>query len=247
MIAASAEQSVARVISGMRPSGAQPSPRSDATMIRVSGSEAPITVAIADDHAVVREGLRMIINAQPDIEVVGEASDAAGARELLTTRAPDVLLLDINLGNESGLTALPDLRATRPETSIVILTMQNDPLYARRALDAGAAGYVVKESAAQELVRAIRTVAGGGTYLEPSLGAALVRGVIEGNEEALSEREQQVLALIGLGHTNAEIAQQLFISVRTVESHRARIQEKLGISGRAQLIRYAVDHGLVDR
>ena len=216
-------------------------------MIRVSGSEAPITVAIADDHAVVREGLRMIINAQPDIEVVGEASDAAGARELLTTRAPDVLLLDINLGNESGLTALPDLRATRPETSIVILTMQNDPLYARRALDAGAAGYVVKESAAQELVRAIRTVAGGGTYLEPSLGAALVRGVIEGNEEALSEREQQVLALIGLGHTNAEIAQQLFISVRTVESHRARIQEKLGISGRAQLIRYAVDHGLVDR
>jgi two-component system, NarL family, response regulator NreC len=215
----------------------------------VSGRDvnSPITVAIADDHAVVREGLRMIISAQPDIEVVAEAGDVAGTQAILVEDSPDVLLLDINLGSESGLRALRALQAAGPATAIVILTMQKDPLYAREALDAGAAGYVVKESAAHELVRAIRTAAAGGTYLEPELGAALVRRKLETPDEPLTDRERQVLSLIGLGHTNAAIAEQLFLSVRTVESHRARIQEKLGISGRAQLIRYALDNGLIDR
>jgi two-component system response regulator NreC len=215
----------------------------------VSGRDAsePITVAIADDHAVVREGLRMIISAQPDIEVVAEAGDVAGTQAMLAEHAPDVLLLDINLRSESGLRALGALQAAGPATAIVILTMQKDPLYAREALDAGAAGYVLKESAANELVRAIRTAAAGGAYLEPELGAALASRKLEAPDEPLTERERQVLSLIALGHTNAEIAKQLFLSVRTVESHRARILEKLGVSGRAQLIRYALDNGLIQR
>jgi two-component system response regulator NreC len=206
---------------------------------------AHVTVAIADDHAVVRDGLRMIIEAQPDIDVVGETGDLAGARALLAEQRPDVLLLDINLGSESGLLAVGELRAAHPRTAIVILTMHKDPPSARRALEDGAAGYVLKDSAASELVRAIRATAGGGTYLEPALGAALLRHAEE--EDPLTEREHQVLRLIALGHTNAEISQQLFLSVRTVESHRARIQDKLGVSGRAKLIQYALEHGLLER
>jgi len=208
---------------------------------------APVTVVLADDHAIVRDGLRMIIDAQPDIRVIAEAADLAGVRALLEETQPDVLLLDINLGRDSGLLAVRDLRASHPETAIVILTMQKDPPYARRALEDGASGYVLKESAASELVRAIRAAAAGGTYLEPALGAALLRQAEEDERDPLSERERQVLRLIARGHTNAEISQQLFLSVRTVESHRARIQDKLGISGRASLIQYALEHGLLER
>lgn len=206
-----------------------------------------ITVAIADDHAIVRDGLRLILRAQDDIEVVGEAKDIAGAMALLETERPDVLLLDINLGSESGLDALPRFRALRPETAILVLTMQKEPLHARHALDEGAAGYVLKDSAAQELVRAIRAVASGGTYLEPSLGAELLRRRARQDTEPLTPREREVVGLLALGHTNAEIAQSLFLSVRTVESHRARIQEKLGLSSRSEVVRYAIEQGLVDR
>lgn len=204
-------------------------------------------MAIADDHAIVREGLNLILGAVPGIEVVGEASDVAGALELVESLQPDVLLLDINLGTESGLEALPQFREARRETAVLILTMQKAPLHAQHALAEGAAGYVLKESAGQELVRAIRTVAAGETYLEPALGAELVRSRATGESEPLSRRERQVLTLLALGQTNAEIAAELVLSVRTVESHRARIQEKLGVSARSELVRYALDHGLVDR
>src|SRR3954447_10678960 len=210
-----------------------------------AGSAAAITVVIADNHVLVREGLGLIINAQPDIDVIGEAGNIAELTELLASEHPNVLLLDLNLGDESGLVVLPGLRESHPDTAVVILTMQKDPAYARRALEAGAAGYVLKEAAAQDLVRAIRAAAEGGTYLEPGLGAALLaRGADE--TDPLTKRERQILGLLAGGHTNAEVAEQLYLSVRTVESHRARIQEKLGISGRAQLIRWARDHGLVD-
>lgn len=204
-------------------------------------------MVVADDHGVVRDGLRLIIEAQPDISVVGEASSVRTTAAAVAEQRPDVLLLDLNLGAESGLRALPALRAASPETAVVILTMQKDPAYARQALERGAVGYVLKDAAAHELVRAIRTAAAGGTYLEPELGAALVRpAATKPSDDALSRREREILALIGLGHTSAEIAQKLSISVRTVESHRARINEKLGVSGRAELIRRAREHGLVD-
>ena len=207
----------------------------------------PITVAIADDHAIVREGLRLVLRAEADIEVVGETGDVAGALELLKAEEPAVLLLDINLGTESGLDALPQLRAARPETAILILTMQKGALHAEHALGEGAAGYVLKEAAGQELVRAIRTVAAGGTYLEPEIGAQLLRRRFEEQPEPLTRREREVVALLALGNTNAEVAKELFLSVRTVESHRARIQDKLGVSSRSELVRYAVENGLISR
>lgn len=208
--------------------------------------ERAIRVAIADDHAIVREGLLLILRAEEGIEVVGEAKDVDGAVELVSATQPDVLLLDLNLGAESGLDALPRLREVAPSTAVLVLTMQKDALHARHALDAGAAGYVVKDSATRELVRALRTVNSGGTYVEPELGAALIRQRVELEDEPLTERERQVLALLALGHTNAQVAGELVLSVRTVEAHRARIQEKLRISGRSEMVRYALDHGLIE-
>ena len=205
-----------------------------------------VTVLICDDHAVVREGLRLILAGEAGIEVVGEASDVEGVRRSLAERAPDVLLLDINLGGESALKRIPELRQEAPDTAIVVLTMQKEPFYAREALEGGATGYVLKESAAGELVRAIRAAAAGETYLQPELGGALLKPQRQDLTEPLSKRELEVLRLIGLGHTNSEISAKLFLSVRTVESHRARIHEKLGVTGRAELVRYALDHGLID-
>ena len=205
-----------------------------------------VTVLICDDHAVVREGLRLILAGEAGIDVVGEASDVEGVRRSLAEHAPDVLLLDINLGGESALKRIPELRQEAPGTAIVVLTMQKEPFYAREALEGGATGYVLKESAAGELVRAIRAAAAGETYLQPELGGALLKPQRGDQTEPLSKRELEVLRLIGLGHTNTEISAKLFLSVRTVESHRARIHEKLGVTGRAELVRYALDHGLID-
>jgi two-component system response regulator NreC len=205
------------------------------------------TVVITDDHAVVREGLRLIIDAQDRMSVLAEAGDLAGARAALREHTPNVLLLDVNLGGESGLNAIPEFRREWPGTAIVVLTMQDEPNYARQALEAGAAGYVLKEAAGSEVVRAIRAAADGKTYLQPEVGARVLEARLRRAEEALTDREQQVLRLIALGHTNAEIAGELFLSVRTVESHRARIHEKLRITGRAELTRYALENGLIER
>lgn len=204
----------------------------------------PIDVLIADDHALVREGLRLILSGHDDIVVVAEASDAPETLDALARHTPDVLLLDLNLGAQSGLALLPRIREEHESTAVVILTMQNEPRTAQHALEAGAAGYVLKESVGDEVARAIRAVAAGGTYLQPELGAALVRQRREADYEPLTRREREVLALIGVGYTNAQVADELQISVRTAESHRARIQFKLGIAGRAELIRYAREHGL---
>jgi two-component system, NarL family, response regulator NreC len=206
-----------------------------------------ITVVITDDHAVVREGLRLIIDGQDRMSVLGEAKDLEGARESLREHTPDVLVLDVNLEGESGLDAIPELRREWPDTAIVVLTMQDEPSYARQALEGGASGYVIKEAAGEELVRAIRAAAEGKTYLHPEVGARLLQARLHGDSDALSERELQILRLIALGHTNAEIAGELFLSVRTIESHRARIHEKLGVTGRAELTRYAREKGLIER
>ena len=206
----------------------------------------PISVFVADDHAIVREGLRLILDGEPDIAFVGEAADLDATLRYVRGRKPDVLVLDVNLAGESGLDAIPRLRAEAPHTEIVVLTMQREASYARRALESGARGYVVKESAASDLVHAIRLAAEGQTYLQPEMGAELVLGGSESRPGGLSQREVDVLKLLALGHTNAEISEQLHLSVRTVEGHRARLQEKLGLTRRAELVRYALREGLLE-
>lgn len=207
-------------------------------------------IVLADDHGVVRAGLRLLLDAEPGFEVVAEAADVDGALGAVLGHKPEVLVLDLNMpGGRSSLEALPDVAQRSPATRTVILTMQEDPEYARRALRAGALGYVLKDAADGELVDAVRRVAEGGTYLNPALGARLATTPERpsGPPGDLSGREAQVLRLIALGHTNAEIAEQLFLSVRTVETHRAHIQQKLGRSTRAELVRYALDNGLLVR
>lgn len=206
------------------------------------------TVIIADDHAVVRKGLRLLIDAEPGLRVVAEAGTVPDA--VMKTRAlrAGVLILDLNMPGGSSLEAIPQIRAEAPMTAIVVLTMQNDPAFARQALQSGAAGFVLKEAADDELLEAIRQASSGGTYLNPSLGARLAAAPPEpaGPPDDLSDRELSVLRLIALGHTNSEIASELHLSVRTVESHRAHIQQKTRRSSRAELVRYALEHHLVD-
>jgi len=213
-----------------------------------AADDAPITIVLADDHAVVRSGLRMVLDRESGMEVVSEAGDAESAVRTVLGHKPRVLVLDLNMPGElTSLDAIPRIAEVSPVTRVVVLTMQEDPEFARQALRAGASGYVLKEAADDELVEAVRRVAGGDTYLNPSLGARLAAAPLEpsGPPDDLTEREVEVLRLIALGHTNAEIAGQLFLSVRTVESHRAHIQQKLGRATRAELVRYALDHGFV--
>jgi two-component system response regulator NreC len=206
-----------------------------------------IRVVIVDDHAVVRSGLRMLLEKEKDIEVVGDAGNTRDAVFEVRAAKPDVVLLDVTMPDESGIEALPKLLHEAPDAKVLMLSMQDDPSYVREAFGAGASGYVLKEAADAEVVSAIREVAGGSRYVHPSLGARMVaadaaeRAAAEANP--LSEREREVLRLLALGHTNQEIAQQLYISVRTAETHRAHIMRKLNLSTRAELVRYAIEHG----
>jgi two-component system response regulator NreC len=214
-----------------------------------SADEGTVTVVLADDHPVVRSGLRMLLEAEQDIEVVAEAGDVDAARRSVLGYKPTVLVLDLNMPGGSSLEAMPSMAEASPATSVVVLTMQDDPAFAREALRAGARGYVLKQSAGTELVQAIRAAADGGTWLNPGLGArmAAAPAPATGPPDDLTDRELDVLRLIALGHTNNEIASQLFLSVRTVETHRAHIQQKLKMSSRAELVRYALDHDLIER
>jgi two-component system response regulator NreC len=206
-----------------------------------------VKIVIADDPAVVRSGLRMLLDSETGFEVVAEAGDVDSARRYVRGHHPAVLVLDLNMPGGSSLEAIPGLRDEFPETQIVVLTMQDDPAFAREAMRAGALGYVLKEAADAELVEAVRDASEGRTYLHPRLGARLAAEPEAGGPaNDLSDREIEVLRLIALGHTNSEIAEQLFLSVRTVESHRAHIQQKLGLSTRAELVKYALDHKLLE-
>jgi two-component system response regulator NreC len=205
-----------------------------------------IVIVLADDHAVVRSGLRMLLEAEQDIEVVAEAGDVDGARRSVLGYKPTVLVLDLNMPGGSSLEAIPAIIESSPTTAIVVLTMQDDPAFAREALRAGAKGYVLKQAAGIELVQAVRAAAGGGTWLNPQLGARMATAPTEPPGD-LTERELEVLRLIALGHTNREMAGQLYLSARTVETHRSHIQQKLGVSSRAELVRYALDNDLIER
>lgn len=214
-----------------------------------AGESAPklIRIVLADDHAVVRSGLRMLLDSEGDFEVVAEASDVEGAARYVRGHHPQVLVLDLNMPGGSSLAAIPVIRAESPDTQIVVLTMQQEPAFAREALGSGALGYVLKEAADEELVEAVRRAAAGESYLNPGLGARIASEPPPGPPDDLSEREVDVLRLIALGHTNAEIAEQLFLSVRTVETHRSHIQQKLRLATRAELVGYALERGLIAR
>jgi len=215
----------------------------------VSEEERQITIVLADDHRVVRSGLRLLLQGEEDMHVVGEAGDADAALRMVQARRPAVLVLDLNMPGTPSLEVISRVLDTSAPTHVVVLTMQDDPAFAREAMQSGASAYVLKEAADEELVAAVRAAAEGRTYLNPELGARLAAAPPQpaGPPGDLTEREAEILRLIALGHTNVEIAGQLYLSVRTVESHRAHVQQKLGRSTRAELVRYALDNGLVDR
>jgi two-component system response regulator NreC len=204
-----------------------------------------IRIVLADDHSVVRSGLRMLLDSEDGFEVVAEAENIDAARRYVLGHHPDVLIVDLNMPGGSTLEAIPVIREEFPATQIVVLTMQQEPAFAREALGAGALGYVLKEAADEELVQAVRNAAVGESFLNPRLGARIASEPPPGPPDDLSEREVEVLRLIALGHTNTEIAQQLYLSVRTVETHRSHIQQKLCLSTRAELVAYAIERGLI--
>jgi len=203
----------------------------------------PITIVLVDDHAVVRSALRLLLDAEDDLEVVAEAGEIDSALRYVTRDRPDVLILDRNLRGGPSIAAVPELCEASPQTAIVVLTMQREPAFAREALRAGVLGYVLKEAADEALVTAVRQAAAGQTYLQPELGARLAA---EDSGSVLSDREVDILRLVALGHTNAEIGEELGVSVRTVETHRSHIHQKLRISKRSELVRYAIGRGLLD-
>jgi DNA-binding NarL/FixJ family response regulator len=209
-----------------------------------------IRVLVVDDHAVVRAGIRRVLDAEADIETVGEAADAERAVFEAMEHTPDVVLMDVTMPGKTGIEILPTLRQNAPQAKVLVLSMQDDPRYLREAFDAGASGYVLKEAADTEVVDAVRAVAAGERYVHPALGARLVQAEAEERRRAeadpLSEREREVLRLLALGHTNQEIAKMLYISVRTAETHRAHIMQKLRLGSRAELVRYAISEGLLE-
>ncbi len=210
----------------------------------------PIRVLVADDHAVVRAGLKLLLDAEEGIEVVGEAGSGTEVIRLARSLKPDVVLMDVVMPGMSGLEATGPVLEAAPDAKVLVLSMQDDPRYVREAFAAGASGYVLKEAADTEVVQAVREVAGGSRYVHPTLGARLVSAEAEARKKAesdpLSEREREVLRLLALGHTNQEIAKMLYISVRTAETHRSHIMTKLRLNTRAELVRYALQEGLLE-
>jgi two-component system response regulator NreC len=213
-----------------------------------------VRVLIVDDHAIVRDGVRMILEAQPDIEVIGEASDGREALEAARQLSPGVVLMDIAMPGMNGLEATAAIRHDLPDVQVLILTMHEDYEYFFEVLRAGASGYVLKGASSDDLVSAIRAVHQGGVYLHPAVAKNLVSDYVKWMEpgedraryDGLSDRERQVLKLVAEGKTSRQIAEELFLSVNTVQTHRAHIMEKLGLHNRTDLIRYALRKGLVE-
>ena len=205
-----------------------------------------VKLVVADDHRVVRTGLRLLLEAEAGFEVLAEADDVPSARRYVRAHRPDVLVLDLNMPGEPSLPAIPTLREESPGTQIVVLTMQDDPAFAREALKAGALGFVLKRSAEDELVEAVAAAVRGESYLNPQLGARLAVEPASEPPDGLDEGDIELLRLVALGHTNAEIGERLYMSGRTVESHRSKLQHRLGLETRAELVRYVLDRGLLD-
>lgn len=204
-----------------------------------------ITVVLADDHNLIRAGLRSMLEGEADVRVIGEGADTASALRLTRDRRPDVLVLDLQMPGANLARDIEGLRESVPATAIVVLTMQSDPRKARELLRVGAAGYVLKQAAERKLTEAIRIAAGGGSYIDPELGGAMAKLEADPLDD-LVERERELLRLLALGHTNREIGEQLFLSVRAIEVNRAKLLEKLGIESRPDLVRFAIDNGIIE-
>ena len=204
-----------------------------------------ITVVLADDHNVIRAGLRNLLEADPQLRVIGEGDDAAAAAKLTADRRPDVLVLDLQMPGAEPRRDIPRLQEEVPGTAIIVLTMQRDPRMARDLLRAGASGYVLKQAAERQLVEAILAAARGGSYVDPELGGEMAKLEADPLEE-LSEREIELLRLVALGYTNREIGEQLFLSVRAIEVNRSKLLEKLGIESRPDLVRFAIANGVIE-
>jgi DNA-binding NarL/FixJ family response regulator len=206
-------------------------------------------VFLADDHAIMREGLRLLINMQPDMEVVGEAGNGRAACQQVRELRPDIVVMDLSMPEMDGMQATEAIKGSCPEVKILILTVHEDEDYLRLLLKKGASGYLIKSAVADDLARAIRRIMEGGLYLDPSLTERLVQSSMgitaehPRQESELSEREAEVMRLIAWGHTNVEIAEQLHLSVRTVETYKARIMEKLHFNSRTDIVRYALRRG----
>lgn len=215
-----------------------------------------IRVVLADDHVMLRSGLKLLLNSQMGIKVVGEASDGAEAVSKTAELKPDVLLLDITMPNMGGIDALRTIKEKTPSIFIIILTMHENEAYLLEALRAGASGYVLKKAADNELIHAIRTVYGGGVFIPSSLTKSVVNEMVSGgvsreesvdnSQEQLSPRELEVLTMIAQGYTNQQLADRLYLSVKTVETYKARVMEKLNLGSRFELVRYALQHGFLD-
>lgn len=210
------------------------------------------TILLADDHAVLRAGLRLLLDAQPDLQVVGEAGDGGATLTLAADLQPDLILLDVNMPGLNGLEVLPLLQKAAPQTKVLILTMHDDEGYLKQALRAGAAGYALKKAADSELIAAVRVVLRGEVYVHPALTKSLLADYLPAQNSAadpwdsLSDREQEVLKLVARGYTAAEIAAKLNLSAKTVETYRARGMEKLGLRSRAALVQLALQKGLLN-
>jgi len=209
-----------------------------------------LRVVLADDHPIVRDGLRTLVNAQPDMRVVGEAADGEAACRAARELTPDVLVMDLSMPLLNGVEATENVRRDCPNVRVVALTVHEERLYLTQLLRAGASGYVLKRSAAVELVRAVRVVATGGTYIDPSIAGSVVEGYLEADSEtedaphdALSDREREVLLRVSTGLSNKEIAAELRLSVKTIETYKARAAEKLGLKTRVDIVRYAARQG----
>lgn len=204
-----------------------------------------ISVVLADDHNLIRTGLRALLQGEEGLRVIGEAGDAAAAAKLVADRRPDVLVLDLQMPGADPVAGVRRLSEEAPATAVVVLTIRSDPRSARDLMRAGAAAYVLKQSAERKLSEAIRVAAAGGAYVDPELGGALAK--LEADPlDSLSERECELLRLVALGHTNREIGERVHLSVRAIEVNRAKLMEKLGIESRPDLVRFAIEHRLID-
>jgi len=213
-----------------------------------SGDDAVISVFLVDDHGVLREGVKLLLNSQPDMRVVGEADSGRGLAAQINDSGADLVIIDVSMPGFTGAQATAELKKECPEIKMLALTRHTEKAYLQQMLEAGASGYVLKQAAANELISAVRTVARGGTYLDPSIAGKLIerstrRSHPAGTDQILTDREREVVRMITLGHTNKEIGATLGISVKTVESHKTKIMQKLGISSRAELVRFAMSEG----